>query len=50
MKIHQDLGLSSEDLARATVLMKLKMKESMKHCEGCGVGKSRQKGMNRELV
>ena len=47
MKIHQEMGHSSEDLTRATGL---KMKGSMQHCEGCGVGMTKQKKKNKEFM
>ena len=51
MKIHQELGHPSEDLTRATGLkLNLKMKGSMQHCDGCGMGKTKQKKMNKEPV
>ena len=51
MKIHQELGHPSADLTRKNRLkMNLKMKVSMQHCKGCGMGKTKQKKTNKQLV
>ena len=51
IKIHQQLGHPGEDMTRATGLkLGLRMKGSMHHCEGCGLGKMKQKNINKELV
>ena len=42
LTLHQHLGHPSEDITRATGLkLGLKMKGTMRDCEGCGLGKMR---------
>ncbi len=51
MTLHQHLGHPSEDITRATECkMGLRVIGTMKHCEGCGVGKMKQKNMNKKHV
>ena len=51
MTLHQRLGHPSEDITRATGLkLGLKMKGTMRECEGCGLGKMRQKNVSKEQV
>ena len=51
MTLHQHLGHPSEDITRSTGRkMGLNMKGAIRHCEGCGIGKMRQKNMNKEHV
>ena len=51
MTLHQLLGHPSEEITRATGLkLGLQMKGAINHCEGCGLGKMRQKNMNKEQV
>ena len=56
LTLHQRLGHPSEDITRETGLklglkMKgIKMKGIMRECEGCGLGKMRQKNVSQEPV
>ncbi len=51
MTAHHKLGHPSETITRATGLkFGYKMKGTVKHCEGCGLGKMKQKNMNKENV
>ena len=51
LTLHQRLGHPSEDITRATGLkLGLKMKGTMRECEGCGLGKMRQKNVSKEQV
>ncbi len=51
MTLHQLLGHPSEEITRATGLkLGLQIKGAMNHCEGCGLGKMRQKNINKEQV
>ena len=51
MTLHQRLEHPSEDITRATGLkLGLKMKGTMRECEGCGLGKMRQKSVSKEQV
>ena len=51
LTLHQRLGHPSEDITRATGLkLGLKMKGTMRDCEGYGLGKMRQKNVSKEQV
>ena len=51
LTLYQRLGHPSKDITRATGLkLGLKMKGTMRECEGCGLGKMRQKNVSKEQV
>ena len=51
MTVHRIMGYPSENITRSTGLkFGYKMKGTMKHCEGCGYGKMKQKNVNKETV
>ena len=51
MTLHQLLGHSSEEITRATgVKLGVQMRGVMNHCEGCGLGKIKQKNVSKEQV
>ena len=51
LTLYQRLGHPSEDITRATGLkLGLKMKGTMRDCEGCGLDKMRQKNVSKEQV
>ena len=51
MTLYQLLGHPSEEITRATDLkLRVQMRGVMNHCDGCGIGKMRQKNVSKEQV